>query len=99
MKTVKKYNSILLICLIVLSNVLFRVTPVNAEVNDVVLSGYSYNISNSPTLTDGDTFNITLHVKKNTSNAVVDYIEITGSSFSLKDGGSTLTARPEGSNF
>lgn len=99
MKTVKKYISILLICLIVLSNVLFRVTPVNAEVKDVVLSGYSYNISNSPTLTDGDTFNITLHVKKNTSNAVVDYIEITGSSFSLKDGGSTLTARPEGSNF
>lgn len=88
MRTVKKYLSILLICLIVMSDLLLRAVPVDAEVKDVVLSGY--NITDSTTLTDGDTFNMTLFFRVNTPGASIDYVEITGSSFSLKDGGSTL---------
>lgn len=99
MKTVKNFISILLICQIVLSNLSFNVIPANAETKDLILSGY--NIANSTTLTDGDMFNMTLYIKKGPQAGSISAvtIEISGSSFSLKDGGSTLVANPDGSGF
>ena len=88
MRTLKKYLSLVLMCLIILSELLFNITPVKAEVKDVVLSGY--NIIDAKTLTDGDTFDMTMNFRINGSGIVIDFVEITGSSFSLKDGGTTL---------
>ncbi len=88
MRTLKEYLSLVLMCLIILSELLFNITPVKAEVKDVVLSGY--NIIDAKTLTDGDTFDMTMNFRINGSGIVIDFVEITGSSFSLKDGGTTL---------
>ncbi len=88
MRTLKEYLSLVLMCLFILSELLFNITPVKAEVKDVVLSGY--NIIDAKTLTDGDTFDMTMNFRINGSGIVIDFVEITGSSFSLKDGGTTL---------
>ncbi len=92
MKTMKKCLSFALMCLIVLSNLLFIAEPVNAA-RDVYLNNYNIqrfpnNNSKDSTINEGDSFDMTLTFRPadGVTGIKIKSIFIDGSSFSLKSG-------------
>lgn len=92
MKTMKKCLSFALMCLIVLSNLLFIAEPV-AAARDVYLNNYNIqrfpnNNSKDSTITEGDSFDMTLTFRPadGVTGIKIKSIFIDGSSFSLKSG-------------
>ncbi len=92
MKKLKKYLSFLLICLIVISDLLFGATPVKAAkdiyLNNYEIKRYPNNSTKQVPITEGDSFDMILTFRPvdGVTGIKIKSIIIDGSSFSLKSG-------------
>lgn len=87
MSKIKKFTSLVLICLIVISELISGNMPVKAA-QDVGLEGYSVNKN---VISSGNEFGMSLKVKLYTSGVTDAYIQLSSSSaFSVKNSGSTI---------